>query len=406
MKNIVENSNRSVFRISLLKLSRILVPTLLIIMLFIGGAIINSSPAVAYMTLQINPSLEFAIDEDNRIISVNALNDDAKLLIKELSVNGKEIDDALILVVGKANELGFIRDEREFMLTFRSVNSEISDSNEEHLNELAEVSKTTLRTALSEVNLNNIVRTAVISDELFKISQELGYLPSEYFDLVEENVSHDKIVELIKLFEIQGIAPEIYFEEFHTVSSAAIDLLEAGIDENDVVSMIAAILSVDKSVEEFSTIVASMIDIHDAGGDFKQVINLIKSATEANVSAEIILEEITTLTAAYIDMIDEGISESAAFTLLTYTMGSDTSLEEITTVTAAYIDLIEFGLSESHAANIIKEAIMADPTLDSFDDFIESVLDVEDSDDDAEIDEDEDSDDTADIDVNEDQSAM
>ena len=369
-KNI--ERKRGIFMISSLKLPKILVPVMSIIMLLVVGVFIfTASPVTAYVTLQVNPALEFALDKDNNVISVEVFNDDAKLLIKDLKVVDEELDDALVLIVSKANELGFVTADKEFILTFRSAKG---DSNEEYLYKLAKDAELAVRNAISEKNLTNNVRTAVISSELFETALKAGLLPSDYFDLIEANVSQDKIIEVIKLSEMQGIDPKKYFDEFHTVSSAIIDLLEAGIDESKIMSMLEAALVADKTIEEFSTIVAAMIDIHEAGGDPAQIIRLIKSATEANISNQILFEEIKTLTAAYIDMIDEGISESAAFALLTNAMKADASLEEISTISAAFIDLIESGFSESQAMDMIKEAIKTDPTLDSFDDLLEKMF--------------------------------
>lgn len=395
-KNIERKSG--IFMVSSLKLPKFLVPAMSVVLLLAVGAFFftASSPAT-YVTMQVNPALEFALDKDNNVISVESLNEDAKLLINDLKLVDKELEAALLLIVGKANELGFVKPDQEFMIAFRSAQGTLD---EESLYDLAKDAELAVQNAIVEANLSNEVNTAVISSELFETALKAGLLPGDYFDLIEENVSQGVIMEMIRLSEIQGIDPEKYFDEFDTVSSAAIDLLEAGVEESKIMLLLQAALATDKEIEEFSTIVAAMIDIQEAGGDPEQVVNLIKSAGEANISSEILLEEITTLTAAYIDMIDEGISAAVASAFLTDAMKADPSLEELSTLSAAFIDLIEDGVSEAEATKIINEAIKADPSLESFDDLIEKGYDEdEDSKDDEDIDDNEASE--ADVDVDE-----
>jgi DNA-binding phage protein len=70
-------------------------------------------------------------------------------------------------------------------------------------------------------------------------------------------------------------------------------------------------------------------------------------------------------------MTEAGITTDNASAILKAAFTDDPSLEELTTITAAMIDLVEEGLSPEEALAKIQDAIQADPTLEKFDDLIE-----------------------------------
>ena len=63
---------------------------------------------VSRMTVDINPSVEFMIDDQNKVISVTALNDDGSILIVGESFIGKTPEEATELIVKLASETGYL----------------------------------------------------------------------------------------------------------------------------------------------------------------------------------------------------------------------------------------------------------------------------------------------------------
>ena len=60
------------------------------------------------MTVDINPSVEFILDENNKVLSVTALNDDAALLLVGEAFVGMSSDDAIELMLTIATETGYL----------------------------------------------------------------------------------------------------------------------------------------------------------------------------------------------------------------------------------------------------------------------------------------------------------
>lgn len=62
----------------------------------------------SYVTVEINPGVEFVVDENNKVISVNGLNDDGKTLIVDVDFKGMKLDAALDIVIDEAQNTGFL----------------------------------------------------------------------------------------------------------------------------------------------------------------------------------------------------------------------------------------------------------------------------------------------------------
>ena len=71
----------------------------------------NSKPeegSVTRMTVDINPSVEFMIDDQNKIVSVTALNDDGSILIVGEAFVGKTPEEAVEMMVTLASDTGYL----------------------------------------------------------------------------------------------------------------------------------------------------------------------------------------------------------------------------------------------------------------------------------------------------------
>lgn len=60
------------------------------------------------MTVDINPSVEFIVDEENKVISATALNDDGSVILAGETVVGKNSEEAVELVVSLSCEAGYL----------------------------------------------------------------------------------------------------------------------------------------------------------------------------------------------------------------------------------------------------------------------------------------------------------
>ena len=68
----------------------------------------GDSEAAARMQVDINPSVEFILDAENKVLSVTALNDDGALIIAGEAFVGKTAEDAVELMVSISTEAGYL----------------------------------------------------------------------------------------------------------------------------------------------------------------------------------------------------------------------------------------------------------------------------------------------------------
>lgn len=85
----------------------------------------------AYVDLDINPSIEFAIDRENFVLEVNPLNEDAKTLTEGLNTVNRTLDAAIFELVEKMEREGLIRSDKDnIILVSASLHSGNTDKKE------------------------------------------------------------------------------------------------------------------------------------------------------------------------------------------------------------------------------------------------------------------------------------
>jgi hypothetical protein len=86
------------------------------------GAPVPETACAAYIALDINPSVQFSIDEEGTVLSVKAMNGDGRTLLSGLDLVGLPVREAVSGAIAKARELGFIEDERSVVLVAGTLN--------------------------------------------------------------------------------------------------------------------------------------------------------------------------------------------------------------------------------------------------------------------------------------------
>lgn len=103
---------------------------------------IGTSQAVAaYVTLDINPSIEFSITEDEKVITAEPLNEDGRKLLMSIDVEGYDLSEATLLTVKEAEKQGFLStDGGDIIVTTVLVggNQQVEQSIRTHVSEAME----------------------------------------------------------------------------------------------------------------------------------------------------------------------------------------------------------------------------------------------------------------------------
>lgn len=68
-------------------------------------------PAPTYMSIDINPSFGIEVDEDGVVVSVEALNEDAVIVLLDTDLVGKTIEEVFTTILSLAEELGYLKED-------------------------------------------------------------------------------------------------------------------------------------------------------------------------------------------------------------------------------------------------------------------------------------------------------
>jgi len=322
----------------------------LISVLVIYQLFFRVSEVVTQVTMQVNPVLQLSLDKKNRVISVTGIDEDGKALLAQLTVQGMEIDQALLETTNVLMDEGFLIPENRIVIVLHSVD----DKRVDILPNLETIVYQAVVGRLAELNLPINVVSYIIDSELYKVANEEGMFPDDYADLLEANMSNENILSIFGFGKEFGIEETLFLEEFNTITAEMIDMTEAGIAETTIMEVMRITLQVDPSLEELSTITAGMIDMHEAGVAPEHSLTLYRELEVLGVTQEIFLEEFSTVVSEMINMIEVGITAAIAIDILRTAMQVDPSLEELSTITAEAIDLKEAGVPEDEVLNRVK----------------------------------------------------
>ena len=83
------------------------------LVLFISGGFYMTVPACTYVSFDVNPSLEFALNRMDRVVGVTPLNEDAQVIKDSMDVRFKTLDEALSITEQALLDKGFVSDEQQ-----------------------------------------------------------------------------------------------------------------------------------------------------------------------------------------------------------------------------------------------------------------------------------------------------
>ena len=107
----------------------------------------NGSPS--YVSIDINPSIELTVDEENKVVSVYAANEDANVLLyEETGIVGADVEDAVEKITQLALKLGYIDEENKV------VGTTVSSENPEWAVALQEKVNTKITASAKELGLD------------------------------------------------------------------------------------------------------------------------------------------------------------------------------------------------------------------------------------------------------------
>jgi hypothetical protein len=170
-----------------------------------------------YVAVDINPSIEFVVDEDDVVESFIFLNEDAEILCVDLDFTGMNIDDAIELFVQTATEAGYIDPEGEDNAVLITVLGE--DGQEEQCATIRERIRNSLNKHFAKNYINAVVLTEDFTQEdLVAQAEVLGVTPGKLKLALAAQIGDETLVleELLEMpvKDILALVREYHQDEF------------------------------------------------------------------------------------------------------------------------------------------------------------------------------------------------
>lgn len=164
------------------------------------------SPDYSVVMLDVNPSLSMNVDENEKVLSVEALNDDAKEILGSMDLKGTSLETAVNAIIGSMLQKGYLSDIQNSIL----VSVENKDANRS-----AQLQEQVLQ-IISQAVSNSSMDAAVLSQTISDDNADLAELAEKY------NISPGKAA-LIQ--EVVNQKPETTFESLASMSINEIALI-------------------------------------------------------------------------------------------------------------------------------------------------------------------------------------
>ncbi|MBT2715359.1 anti-sigma factor domain-containing protein [Bacillus sp. ISL-57] len=128
-----------------------------------------SGPVSAYMTIDVNPSIELELDDDLEVLKLTGLNEDGKLVIGQLKDwKGKDIKAVTNRIVETTKQLGYLKGNKQIVVstTLMEKNKELDKNLKKEIKEISDqdnVSKTKMKVIQATKNDRKQAREQGIS---------------------------------------------------------------------------------------------------------------------------------------------------------------------------------------------------------------------------------------------------
>ena len=175
-----------------------------------GFALLNNNKAPqvkpkALVSVDVNPSIELVVDEDNKVISVTGKNDDGIMILYGEVVIGKTLDEALELIISLENEAGFLL-SGEVGVNANNIQISVNGDTQEIYNTIKTNITTKINSICDELNI-----TPSIEEANKYANEKLNQLVLDIDPLLEETLSSMTMEEKLSVISnYQKETAEIY----------------------------------------------------------------------------------------------------------------------------------------------------------------------------------------------------
>lgn len=313
------------------------------------------------MNVSLNPQVEFILDENDKVVSVNALNEEGNLIINGQAFVGKTSDQALQLYVSVCKETGFLVSGN---VSSNQNHISISLSGEDVEDKYNSLKKN-LNTYLSQNNITaSILNAGQLSEDYLK--QQLEKCMPNLTEQEISSMNYETLVnEMLKSRqETADLLSQSLKENYYSMKNHTEKFNEAMLVKQELDAITGAVLNT--AMQAYSNAVQGLMDAREEyliseTSDYQKALATLREKQVEflkyrNYVASLEQNEITTVITNQLDLYEKALISAKDSLQNLYTI-AETALNQLEAqATAAYETLVNTMTSlNSDMQNIINQ---------------------------------------------------
>ena len=206
------------------------------------------------VSIDVNPSIELVVNDENVVMSINGLNEDGKMIIVNEEIVGKTIDEAVELIITLEKDTGFLTSGR-VEANENEIKISVDADNEEVVSEIENKVKSTITNVCDELKINEKITSVE------KYNREL--LEKKVVEIdptLEETVasmSYEELLNVINLHHLETV--DIYSQKLEQLYLDSKNSDITFVEKESIQNLINGMDSVYQSfLESYSSLVTSL----------------------------------------------------------------------------------------------------------------------------------------------------
>ncbi len=139
-----------------------------------GGYAYAKTTPVAYVSLDINPSIELGVNTFDQVVSAEAYNEDGQKVLEGIALINSDINKAVDKVISSAISEGYVKEDGS-----SGIEITTSSDKENVANKIDQTAKEAANDALDDNNVNATVETEKVALERRDEARKLGITPGK-----------------------------------------------------------------------------------------------------------------------------------------------------------------------------------------------------------------------------------
>ncbi len=213
-ENNIERNNENYFVrgiFGMKKLAGALLTVTILALVALGGFKVYNNP-VAYISMDINPSVELGLNFMNRVISTVGVNDDGINLIEEIELTNRTAEEAIQILVQEADKQDYLEEDGSSVVALTTF-----AKNQNNAKKIEDRIQDRVKEIIDEENMNYVLYVDHANLELRNEAEDYDISPGKYrlILMLQELDSSIEVSEykdasvkeiMFKIHDLKGIA--------------------------------------------------------------------------------------------------------------------------------------------------------------------------------------------------------